>query len=137
MLKRDITYEDFNGDPQTESFYFNLSKPELVELEFSFKGGLAAAIQKIIDSKDYGLLISEFKKIILMSYGIKSEDGKSFIKSEELSHKFSQTAAYNALFIELATNENSAADFITGIIPKDMKPANQPLPAPSPPILPS
>jgi hypothetical protein len=119
MLKRDITYEDFDGDKITETFYFNLTKSEIIELEVGYKGGLQEALQAIIKADDKKRLIEEFKRIILMSYGMRSEDGKRFIKSDDLREAFSQTAAYDELFMELATNEDSAATFIKGIIPKD------------------
>jgi len=120
MLKRDITYEDFNGQQVTETFYFNLSKTELIELEASYEGGLEASIKRIIDSDDVKNLIKEFKRIVLLSYGIRSEDGKRFIKNDQIREEFTQTAAYDALFMELATDENAADRFIKGIIPRDM-----------------
>jgi hypothetical protein len=120
MLKRDITYENFNGESITETFYFNLTKTELIKLEVDKEGGLQATIQRIIESKDNKSLIEEFQSIILMSYGTKSDDGKRFIKSEELREQFSQTAAYDALFMELATSDDAAAVFIKGVVPKDI-----------------
>jgi len=134
MLKRNITYEDFNGETVTDTYYFNLSKTEIVELEFEYEAGLEQALQRIIETKDHKALIAEFKKIVLLAYGVKSEDGKRFIKNDELREEFSQTAAYDALFMELATDANAAGDFVTGIIPKDMVPAvdqDKPLAPPS------
>jgi hypothetical protein len=119
MLKRDITYEDFDGEKVTETFYFNLSKSEIIELEVGYKEGLQEVLQRIIKTEDRKRLVEEFKKIILLSYGVKSDDGKRFVKNEGLREEFSQTAAYDSLFIELATNDESAATFIKGIIPKD------------------
>jgi hypothetical protein len=120
MLKRDITYENFDGETVTETFYFNLTKTEIIQLQFGYEGGLEAAIRKIIESEDNKGLIEEFQKIVLASYGVRSEDGKRFIKNEELREEFSQTAAYDALFMDLATNEDSAANFIKGVVPKDL-----------------
>lgn len=120
MLKRDITYTDFNDNEVTEPFYFNLSKAELVEMEMMTEGGMAKSLQDIVKAQNSGQLIATFKKIILESYGVKSEDGKRFIKSEELRHEFSQTAAFQQLFVELCTNDEAAAIFINGIMPKDM-----------------
>lgn len=120
MLKRDITYKDFNDQEVTETFYFNLTRTEIVELEFSYQGGLEATLKKIIETEDVKAIIQEFKKIVLMAYGVKSEDGKRFIKSEEIRQAFSQTAAYDALFMELATSDDAAAAFVKGIIPSDM-----------------
>jgi hypothetical protein len=120
MLKRDITYEDFNGETVTETFYFNLTKTEIIELEVGYKQGLEETIKAIIKAQDNKSLIGEFKKIVLMAYGIKSEDGRRFIKSDQLREEFAQSAAYDALFMDLATNEDSAANFIMGIIPRDL-----------------
>ncbi len=120
MLKRSITYEDFNGYETTDIFYFNVSKPELIELEVEYDQGFGEMIQTVIDSKDNKSLIRIFKKIVLLAYGQKSEDGKRFIKSEKLREEFSQTAAYSALFMELAGDDGAAAIFIKGVLPKDM-----------------
>jgi hypothetical protein len=78
-------------------------------------------IKRIVKTEDHQALIAEFKRIILLSYGVKSDDGKRFIKSAEMREAFSQTAAFDALFIELATNENAAANFIKGILPADVR----------------
>jgi hypothetical protein len=134
MLKRTIMFEDFNGVQSTEVYYFNLSKSELIELEVGYKAGLQAALTKIIEAEDKASLIAEFKKIILLAYGIKSEDGKRFIKSDELRKEFEQTAAYQQLFMELALDESKAAEFINGVLPKDMTiPQDKPI---QPPPLP-
>lgn len=120
MLKRNIAYEDFNGNKVVETFYFNLSEAELVEMEVGTEGGFGELLQKIIKTQDGKALISEFKKLILAAYGQKSDDGKRFVKNDTLREEFSQTAAYNMLFVELATNELAAADFIKGVIPASM-----------------
>lgn len=120
MLKRAITYHNFDGEKVTKDYYFNIGKAELIEMELSEADGLKAAIQKIIKAGDMKSLVNEFKKIILASYGQKSEDGERFIKSPELSLQFSQTAAFDSLFMDLATNETAAAIFIKGILPADM-----------------
>lgn len=119
MFKRDIIYEDLDGEKITETFYFNLTRTELIELEVHYKGGLKEAMERIIKADDRKKLVEEFKRIILLSYGIKSDDSKRFIKSDELRTEFSQSAAYDELFMELATNEESAANFINGIVPKN------------------
>jgi len=118
MLKQDITYENFDGEQTTDTFYFNLTKTEIIELEVGYEGGLEAAIKRIIQTNDHKQLIAEFKKIVLLAYGQKSEDGKRFIKSDQLREEFSQTAAYDELFIKLSTDADFAAAFIKGIVPK-------------------
>ncbi len=120
MLKRDITYQDFNDEKVTDTFYFNITKSEIIELEVETKEGMDATIKKIIETKDNKTLIAEFKRIILLAYGEKSGDGKRFIKSDESREAFSQTAAFDTLFIELATEEEAAANFIKGVLPKEL-----------------
>ena len=122
MIKKTITYVDYNGNERTESFYFNLTQAELTEMEFSVTGGFKEFIQKIIDAQDGKQLIELFKQILLSSYGEKSPDGRRFIKSKELSEAFSQTEAYVKLFIELASNADKASEFINGIVPEIKNP---------------
>ena len=120
MLKKTITYEDFNGVERKEDFYFNLSKAEIMEMQFGTVGGLDVMLKKIIDAKDVKSIMDTFKMLILKAYGIKSDDGRRFIKSEEISKEFEQTEAYSILYMELASDANAAAEFVNGIIPKDV-----------------
>lgn len=120
MLKKTITYEDFNEETVSEDFFFHLSKAELVELEMSHEGGLAASLQRIIDAEDGKSIIAEFKNIILSAYGRRSDDGRRFIKSQSQRDEFESTEAYSTLFMELVTDTDAAIEFINGIIPKGM-----------------
>ena len=121
MLKKTITYMDFNDVERTEDFYFNLTKAEIMEMEMSVPGGLGGMIQKIVSAQDAPDLIKLFKELILKAYGEKSADGKRFIKNDELSESFAQTEAYSILFMELATDDKAASEFITKIIPIDVQ----------------
>lgn len=120
MYKKTITYPDYNGNEIKEDFYFNLTKAEILEMQLEKEGGLAEKIQTIVDSKNVPELIKIFKELILRSYGKKSDDGKRFIKSPELSREFTQTEAYSELFMELATDSDAASAFINGIIPANL-----------------
>ena len=119
MLKKTITYTDYNGVERKEDFHFNLSKAEIMEMEMSTSGGLTELINRVVETQDAPTIIKIFKDLILKAYGQKSLDGKRFIKSKELSEEFSQTEAYSILFMELATNADAAAAFVNGIIPAD------------------
>lgn len=121
MLKKIITYTDYNGVERTEPFYFNLSKAELMEMELGVTGGMTEMLNKIINAKDGPSLMKTFKKMIMKAYGVKSDDGKRLIKSEELSIAFTQTEAYSVLFMELITDDKAAADFVNGIIPNEIQ----------------
>lgn len=121
MLKKTITYVDYNGTERTEDFYFNLSKAEIMEMEMGTTGGLAEMIKKVVDAKDAPAIIKIFKDLVLKAYGEKSLDGRRFIKSEALSNEFSQTEAYAQIFMELATDADKASEFVKGIIPADIE----------------
>lgn len=118
MLKKTITYVDYDGEERTEDFYFNLTEAELMEMEMSSSGGLSNLIEKIVAERDGRRIIEMFKEIILSAYGEKSLDGRRFIKNQELRDAFSQTDAYNKLFMELATDAKAASEFVEAIIPK-------------------
>lgn len=122
MLKKTITYKDYNDVERTEDFYFNLTKAEIMEMELSTSGGLAEMIQRIVAAQDAPAIIKIFKDLVLKAYGEKSLDGKRFVKSEEITNGFAQTEAYSQLFMELATDADAAAKFINGLMPAD---ANQ------------
>lgn len=120
MLRKTIEFEDFNGNKQKKDYYFNLSKAELVEMQMGTKGGMAAKLQEIINAKDIPTITKTFKEIILKAYGEKSDDGLRFIKTDEMREAFEQTNAYSELFMELANDDEAAANFINAIIPKDI-----------------
>lgn len=120
MLKKTITYTDYNNVERTEDFYFNLTKAEITKMEMSTSGGLAEMIQKIVNSNDTPQLIKIFEDLIMASYGVKSPDGKRLIKNDDVREEFSQTEAYSILFMELATDAEKASEFVNAIIPADI-----------------
>ncbi|GHU55246.1 hypothetical protein FACS1894132_11060 [Clostridia bacterium] len=121
MLKKTITYTDFDGNERTEDFYFNLSKAEVTELQYGTTGGIDQFLRKIVTEQDTKNIIKAFKEILLLAYGEKSPDGRRFVKSKEISDGFSQTEAYSDLFMELASNAEVASEFINGIIPQQLQ----------------
>ena len=135
MLKKTITYTDYDGLERTEEFRFNLTKAELMDMELTTVGTFSKLMQKIIDEKDMVRLAKYFKELILKSYGVKSDDGKRFIKSPELSEAFSQTEAYSELYMELLGNSEYAVKFIQQVMPKDLD-QNEVVPAGDVTVLP-
>ena len=117
MLKETIKYTDYNGVEREEDFFFHLTEAELLEMEMTAVGGLAEKIKKITATQDAPAIIKIFKELVLKAYGIKSDDGKRFIKSDEIATAFSQTEAYSYLFMKLATDADAAAKFVNGIVP--------------------
>ena len=120
MLKKTIKYVDYNDEDREEDFYFNLTKAELTQMQLSEKGGLDAVLDRMLQTRDEPSMIKMFKEIIDLSYGVKSTDGRRFIKNQEVLEDFRQTEAYSVLFMELATNSEAAAEFINGIVPKEV-----------------
>lgn len=121
MFAKTVTYTDYNNVERTETFYFNLTKAEVLEMELGTTGGLSAMIQGVIDAKDTPQLIKIFKDLVLKAYGEKSADGRRFIKNAQISEDFSQTEAYSEIFMELATNDKAASAFVEGITPKGLE----------------
>ena len=123
MLKKTITYEDYDGNTRTEDLYFFISKAELMEMELTTPGGFANKLEKVSKAQDGAEIMKIFKEIILKSYGEKSDDGRSFIKKRNgvnLAEAFEQTEAYNQLYTELLMNPDKASAFVNGIMPKDI-----------------
>lgn len=120
MLKKTISYVDYNGVKREENYYFNLSKAELLEMETGTVGTFTETVSKIIAAKDQPALVKLFKDMILKAYGEKTPDGR-FEKSEEITNKFVSSAAYSELYMELATNDGAAAEFVKGVMPSDLQ----------------
>lgn len=133
MLKKTVTYTDFNGTERTEDFYFNLSKAEIMEMEMGTTGGLAESIQRVVAAQDAPAIINIFKDLVLKAYGVKSPDGKRFMKTvngTRLADEFAETEAYSIIFMELATDADAAAKFVNGIVPADLAQQSS-IPAPA------
>lgn len=120
MLKKTVTYTDYNDVEVTENVYFNLNKAELSEMELTTPGGYSNMIRRIVAADDTPAIFRAFKELILKAYGEKSQDGRRFIKSPELAEAFSQTEAYSIIFMEITQDANKAAEFFNGLIPTDL-----------------
>ena len=120
MLKKTITYTDYDGMERTEDFWFNLSKTELTKLDAELPGGVLGVLRKIIDKKDRKALVDFIETLILRSYGEKTLDGKRFVKTPEMAEEFMQTPAYDELFMSILSDIDSQTSFINGVIPQSM-----------------
>lgn len=124
MLKKTISYTDYDGNQRTEDFYFNLSKAEITEMELSMEGGMRAYIQRIIAAKSQLELVKLFKDVVLKSYGKKSADGRLFLKNDAIRAEFEASPAFSAIYMELMSDAQKAADFINGLMPADLRNQN-------------
>lgn len=124
MLAKPITYTDYNGVERTETFYFNLSQAELIDMQLGGKDGLYSnKLQKMINNHDAAAIVATIKEFVLKSYGEKTDDGKRFIKSPEISEAFMQTEAYSQLITELLSDDAKSSEFILGIMPQALREA--------------
>lgn len=118
MFSTKIKYKDYNGVEREEVFRFHITETEIAEMQLTYDGGLKGMLQSIVDASDNRQIVEAFKKLILDSYGIKSPDGRSFMKNDKLREEFRCSAAYNKLYIRLASDDLYAAKFINGIMPE-------------------
>lgn len=125
MLKKTITYTDYNGVQHTEDYYFNLTKAELADMQMSEREGFDQKLKNIIEAKDNKSIYETFKYFIHKSYGEKSIDGKRFMKTDPVTGAplyiaFMETEAYSELVFELIQSDETMAAFINGIMPKEI-----------------
>ncbi len=120
MYTKTVEYENYNGEKVKKKLYFSLNKAELLEMEMRTEGGYENYLKRLINSRDNNELTNIFKDLILKSYGIKSDDGERFIKSQQLREEFEQSAAYEEFFVELCTSNDAQIAFINGIIPASL-----------------
>lgn len=121
MLKKTYTYKDYNDIERTETFYFHFTEAEILDMEMSAEGGFAERVQRIIDAKDQAALMKLIKKFVIDAYGVKSDDGRRFIKNEEVKTAFLECPAFSDIFMDMVTNDELAAEFVNGVIPDTMK----------------
>ena len=121
MLKKTMTTVDFGGTKRTETYYFNLTKAEIMEMQLTTDGGFVQMIQKATDAQSNQELVKTFKDIICKSYGVLSPDGRKFIKNEAVLEDFMATQAFSDLYMELLNDENAAAEFFNGVLPEDLQ----------------
>ena len=120
MFKKTITYTDYDGNERTEEFRFNLSKAEYVMFENSVIGGMSKEIERAMAMQNGPRILEIFKDLVDRSYGVKTADGRRFMKSPELLQEFRETEAYVNLFMELVTDPEAGKAFLRGVSPSDM-----------------
>lgn len=123
MLRKKITYTDFNGNERTEEFCFFLSEADLMktEVKSAASGGFKNIIQRMVDAKDYKAMVDLFDELIIKSYGVISEDGRRLMKGRdgEYAREFMETNAYTQLVMELLSgDESKITEFIEGMLPQ-------------------
>lgn len=129
MYITSITYKDFNGDERTDRLYFHLSQADLTRLELSHKGGIKNLIIKIINEHDNYALWNLFEELIAASYGVKSADGKRFMKNPEILNDFKESNGYSEFIFSLFDSEK-ANEFVSGLVQEAKQEQLPSIPAP-------
>lgn len=114
MLKKTVTYVNYDGEEVTETLYFNLNQLEVTKIQAKYaKNGedLEAYAERITEAKDLETMIEFVETLVLSSYGEKSEDGKRFVKTKEIRENFEYSLAYAELMAVLLTNPQEAKEF--------------------------
>lgn len=121
MLKKTITYQDLDGNPITEDFWFHLTMAEVSKMELGTEGGYAAKLQALVKASNGRDIIEHFESIILGAYGERSADNKSFIKNQQVRDAFAGSDAYSVLFMELVSDATASSEFVKGILPREFE----------------
>lgn len=134
MITRTIEYVDYDGNKRKEKHYFNLTQFEATEIAMEIPDDVMDDLggendtqeEKIATARTLSEKLGKkgvmdfIKNIVLRSYGVKSPDGKRFIKSEQLSTEFSQTLAFSSFMMRLMSDDLEASRFINGVIPTEL-----------------
>jgi hypothetical protein len=120
MIVLTESYTDFNGNLRTEEFRFHFNKAELLEMELSTEGSFSERVNRIVNANSQPELLKIMKKFVVDAYGIKSEDGRRFMKSDDIRKSLIECPAYEKIFWRLATDAKAASDFINKVVPEDM-----------------
>ena len=120
MLKKTFQYTDFNGNEQEETFYFNLSKSEVIEYELQERAGMSTTLQRIVEERDNQKILAHFMDLVMKSVGRKSDDGRRFVKNDEIREDFLASPAYDEMFIWLMSEPGAGAEFVNNVLPQDV-----------------
>lgn len=134
MITRTIEYVDYDGNQRKEKHYFNLTQFEATEIAVEIPDDIVEDLESDAANPENRVTTARnlteklgkkgvmdfIKNIVLKSYGVKSPDGKRFIKSEQLTTEFSQTLAFSSFMMRLMTDDEEASRFINGVIPPEL-----------------
>lgn len=122
MFCKKITYTDYNDIQHTEEFYFNLNRAEILNmLTTESDATLDQVFNYFRQTRNSKALLKMVEDLIKSSYGVKSADGKRFVKTPEITEAFVQSEAYSELLFELLNDADATAKFFIGIVPKNLQ----------------
>ena len=110
MLHKKVTYTNYNGEVVNEDVYFNLTSMELVKMEAKYEMSVPDKIKEVVEANDFRGIIALFEDLLLTAYGVKSEDGRRFIKDEQATKDFGDSIAYAEIFEQIILNPEAAKE---------------------------
>jgi hypothetical protein len=116
MLKKEVKYTDFNGKEREETLYFHLSKSEMIKLEVQIPGGFENLSERLDPQNKPDEVVDLFELFLLGSYGEKSEDGKRFVKTPEVTDRFRYSAVYDSIFMSMLYNPDEMVSFFNELV---------------------
>ena len=120
MIKKEITFENLEGEKVTRTYWFNLNKAELAKMQVRHND-FRSYIQAVIDSDNMERIIGVFDELLSLAYGVRGDDGVTFHKSEAAWERFKNSDAYSELFVELLSNPKQTGLFFAGLVPKEFQ----------------
>lgn len=120
MLKKEVSYVDYDGNKVTETLYFNMTKTEIAAMQVRMDGKFIDYLQDLVKGNKIERLFHIFKDIVLDSYGKKSDDGRRFVKSKELRDDFEASIPFDNMMMEMLQDPDKQSQFVRAILPPDM-----------------
>lgn len=127
VLKQTVQYTDFDGNQAMETLYFNLTRTEVAEnlhLRDKFQDlenrlDLESG-SRTLNPNEIAEVLDLVKILMKLAYGIRSDDGKRFIKNDQIWEEFTQTAVYDAFLFSLFEDADKANEFMMGVFPREL-----------------
>ena len=124
MIIKTLTFKNFLGEEETSDFYFNMSEGELTLMQVRAidqkHESFTDKLDKIAKGLQGAALADVIEELVLKSYGVKSTDGKLFVKNPQILESFTASGAYSVLITELFSIEGSLTEFVNGVVPEDL-----------------
>lgn len=123
MIKKTITFTDFDGVEKTKTFYFNLTQAEMSRMAIEEGWYLSDKVLEIARSKDVPRIVNILEDIVLRAYGERTADG-GFLKKRpdgtRLADIFVTSMAYNEMYCEFIKEPEKFVEFVNSLVPADM-----------------
>lgn len=125
MIKKTLTYLDYEGVEHTKDFYFSMSQTEFTLLNNQIPGGFDTYLKRIQEDHNEEQLLNLLTTFIVEGYGERTPDGLGFIKEDAQGRKLGKlflcTEACDNLLTELLEKENNIGAFMTGMMPASIQ----------------